>query len=244
MLTTDLHDLKYVAVEVIKNPGSKIIDVECGAFMGVVTHESGTGAVTTFVALQNTVNSIRLYNINEYGIVTVQAQSKDMRYMTVFTKNDQVEAVNLLKQIVAAMKAQRRLYSLTPGNELINVDSYTNMPEIVLTGNNLSSSITDKTETTNTNTGDHRGTSAAGYSYDSGYTPYVAPQKPTILSFKRKGKLPTEERLKQMRFLVSELSEKNITFKIPIPKCDIPEQQQIVETEQEAHPPNEQYSAV
>lgn len=244
MLTTDLNNLKYVAVEVIKKPGTKLIDVECGAFMGIISHENASKTMTKFIVLQNSPNSVRLYNLTEYGIMTIQAQSADMRYMTVFTKNDQAEAEDVLKQITTAMRVQKRLYSLTPNNELINVDSYTLMPEIVLTGNNLSSSVTDKIIT------EHKTTTVAGFNtryinsaacgYVSNYTQHTVQEKPTVLSFKRKGKLPTIDKLNKMRELVVALDENNTTFKIPIPKCDVLSEEQTVDTEQEAHPQGEQ----
>lgn len=224
-----MQNLKYVAVEVIKNPGTKIIDVECGAFMGIVTHKNDFGGDATFVVLQNTERSVRMYNTAEYGIMTIQAETVDMKYMTVFMRTDQKEALETLGKIVDVMKSEQRLFAVRPGNELINVDTYKDMPDVVLIGNNLSSSITDRA-TTNNNTGSSTNTSkSGGYSYGAGYNSthsYTTPVKPTVLSFKRKGKLPAADKLTRMETLVKTLKEAGAELKVPIPKCDLPEKEE------------------
>ena len=234
MLSTDMNNLKYVALEIIKNPGTKLIDVECGAFMGLVVHKNDAGTDTTFIVLQNSEKSIRMYNISDYGVMTIQAETPEMKYMTVFTKNDQAIAINTLKQIMIAMRADNRLYSTTPGNELINVDSYVGMPDVVFTGNNLSSSVTDRATTTS-HTHTVGGNSANTATQAAGYTTYT-PAKPTALSFKRKGKLPAEDRLLKMRDMVVAVTDKTVEFIIPIPKCDMPKKaDEPPETEPEDH---------
>ena len=239
MLSTDMQKLKYVAVEVIKNPGTKIIDVECGAFMGIVTHKNDFGGDATFVVLQNTERSVRMYNTAEYGVMTIQAETIDMKYMTVFMKTDQKEALEMLGKIVDAMKSEQRLFAVRPGNELINVDTYKDTPDVVLIGNNLSSSITDRV-TTNSNTGSSTTTDTSksgGYHYGTGYNSthsYTKPE-PTVLNFKRKGKLPAADKLARMETLVKTLKDATSEVKIPIPKCDMPEKEEATESEQEDH---------
>lgn len=233
MLTTDMTNLKYVAVEVIKNPGTKLIDVECGAFMGILEHKNTTGVITSFIALQNTENSVRLYNLAEYGIMTIQAETVDMKYMTVFMKTDQKEAVSILKQIVAAMKAEQRLIALKPDNELINVDSYKAMPDSVLTGSNLSTTVVNKTKITGVTTDSN--TVINGYNTGYAGCNYSAP-KPTVLNFKRKGKLPAEARLAKMHEMVVALASDAYEIKVPIPKHDLPDKKEVTEVDKEAHP--------
>lgn len=239
MLSTDMQNLKYVAVEVIKNPGTKIIDVECGAFMGIVTHKNDFGGDATFIVLQNSERSVRMYNTAEYGIMTIQAETVDMKYMTVFMKTDQKEALEMLRKIVAAMKTEQRLFAIRPDNELINVDTYKDMPDVVLIGNNLSSSITDRA-TTNSSTGSstNTGTSkSSGYNYRDSYnsTHSYTKAEPTVLNFKRKGKLPAADRLARMETLVKTLKDSGSEVKVPIPKCDISEKEASTESEKEGH---------
>jgi CYTH domain-containing protein len=233
MLTTDMTNLKYVAVEVIKNPGTKLIDVECGAFMGIITHENDFKSKSVFIVLQNAERSVRMYNLAEYGIMTIQAETVDMKYMTVFMKTDQKEAIEVLHNIVTAMKKENRLFAVRPANELINVDSYKDLPEVVLSGNNLSSSITDRATTKiTTNTTANRNNSS-GYHYGTGYnTTGYTPPKPTVLSFKRKGKLPAADKLTRMENLVKALSEEGAKIKVPIPKHDLPNKDAPAEKEE------------
>lgn len=220
MLSTDMNNLKYVALEVIKNPGTKLLDVECGAFMGLIVHKNENAADTIFIVLQNSKKSIRMYNTLDYGIVTIQAETPDMKYMTVFTKNDQTVAINTLKQIIAAMRTADRLYSAVPGNELINVDSYVDMPDVVLIGNNLSSSVINHTSTAQGENSFNQN-NANNTIQTTDYTTYT-PEKPIVLNFKRKGKLPAVDKLLNMRNMVIAIAEKKIDLAIPIPKCDIP----------------------
>jgi hypothetical protein len=229
-----MKNLKYVALEVIKSPGTKLADVECGAFMGIVDYKGDDDKVTTFVVLQNTEKSVRMYNITEYGVMTLQAETDEMKYMTVFTRTeaDQKASIEMLRNVIKAMTDEKRMLAQSLGTELINADSYKDMPNAVFSGNNLSSSAMDTTVKTTNNTNTGTGT-RSGYNYNTtGYNVYKEPEKPTVLNFRRKGKLPAEDKLVKMRNLVMALAEDGATIKVPIPKCDLPEKE---DTEQEAH---------
>ena len=217
MLESDITGtFDYVAVEVIENPGLKVTDIECGLFMGIITHSSATNKEAHFLALQTAESSVRLYNMNEFNVLSLEALDADMNYLTVFrnTAQDQEQAAGVLRAFVKAMGESWRLFDSTPNCELIDVDSYTNVPSHILTGNTLTGS-TEGTTYKRSN---------ATYINDTTYT-RREPAKPTVLHFKRKGKLPSEERLTKMKSMVLALSTGELDLgKFPFPKCDVVEE--------------------
>jgi hypothetical protein len=220
MLESDIggKNFDYVAVEVIENPGLRVTQIESGLFMGILTHSSGSTKESHFIALQTGDSAVRLYNLKEFNILTVEALSVNMNYMTVFknSKDDQNEAFGILRAVVKEMAAHNRLFDTTPNCELIDVDSYVNVPAHILVNDTLSGT---------TGTSYNRPTTTTT-KYGNDYQPYVykEPEKPKVLNFKRKGKLPAPEKLENMRKMVQALTAGKtgvVIGKLPVPKCDV-----------------------
>lgn len=221
MLVTDIKNFDYVAVEVIENPGLKVTQIECGLFMGILTHSSNTSKEAHFIALQTAESAVRLYNLNEFNILSIEALSSDMNYLTVFrnTDLDQNKAVEILHEVVKEMGANNRLFDTTPKCELIDVDSYSNFPAHFLVNNTLSGS---------TDTNVYKPSSTK----HTNYVPYTnkEPEKPKVLNFRRKGKLPEKTKLDKMREMVQALASGNIEMcKLPVIPCDVVESPPIKE---------------
>lgn len=222
MFTGNMKGLKYVAVEVIAKNATKVTDLECGAFMGIVHQKDLDNNTVKFIVLLTKPTTIRMYNANEFDVVTIAALDKDMSYMTVYTNEDEDQraALTTLSEVVKTMAEEGRIFANDPEKELINVDSYKELPDAVLHGNNLSdSSVTTKNNgsTVNNSTNKIYGT---GTSLINGYATKTQ-AKPTVLNFRRKGKLPSENRLNKIRSLVMELSSgKAQARSLPVPKCD------------------------
>lgn len=220
-LSDDIRDFDYVAVEVVENPGLNVSQIECGLFMGILSHDSGTDKEAHFLALQTTDASVRLYNMSEFNVLSIDALNADMNYLTVFrnTAKDQDEAADILRAIVKEMSKNNRLFDTTPHCELIDVDSYTNVPEHILSSNTLSGNPAS----TGTKTKKHNNIRPI-----STHTPYVhkEPAKPTVLNFRRKGKLPEQAKLDKMKAMVMAIASGELgEIKLPVPKCDVVEEQ-------------------
>ncbi len=208
--------IKYAAVEVIRNNGKTADDIECGAVMGICRRKDDKETIIPFLAVVNSTNSIRLYNLNEYHIVTFDVLDDDIRYMTVYTdtEEDQAAAVLMIDQLVAQMAESGHLMANDAHKELIDVEKYEDMPDAVLEGKNLS----DDTKKTNTSSS----SSSQGYTKTSTHTSTYTKTEPTIMSVKRKGKLPSPDRLIKMRDKVMLLASGELEMPIlHTPKCDL-----------------------
>lgn len=221
MFTGNIVGLKYVAVEVIPKNSAKIGEVECGAYMGIVKQKDLNGEEVQFLALLTAETTIRMYNLDEFNVLAIDALDKEMKYLTVFTNEvtDQEEAYNILKAVTKTMTKEGRLFANDPEKELINVDSYKDMPKAVLLANNLSD---NKVGTGTNNNSFNNHTKTGGTTGTTNYgTTYTPPPKPTVLSFRRKGKLPSVEKLERVRELVMGISSGDILPRVlPTPKSE------------------------
>ena len=222
LVGTNLKEIKYVAVEVIRRTAIKAADIECGLFMGVCSRQDCNNKEHTFIALQVTKDSVRMYNAAEYKIVTVDLVSESTRYMTVFTHEiiDQIEGLTLLRELTMALEKEGKTYKNDPNKALIDVDLYKDYPEVILTGNN----ITQENKTTETKDTDSSSIYSAGNRVDytniqNKFTTVV--KDPVVAIMKRKGRLPSVETLEKMKDLVKLIAKGEFTTKqIPIPECD------------------------
>lgn len=220
MLKSDINGgFDYVAVEVIENQGTKVTQIECGLFMGIITHVSNVGREAKFLTLQVSDTGVRMYNLNEFNVLSIGALDKDMHYLTVYrnTAEEQKDAVTVLSTVVNEMGKSNRLFDTTPGSEMIDVDTFKNVPLNILTTNTLSGNVEGNLYGKSTTY--HRDV----YDDDdySIYN-YRKPEKPTVLSFKRKGKLPAKENLDKMLEMVKAVTAGEFDVgKIPIPQCDV-----------------------
>ena len=88
LVGTDLKDIKYVAVEVIREGITRAAGTECGLYMGITTKTDKDKVDHNFLILVTGKAAIRMYNMDMYDIVTIDATDINSRYMTVFTKDD------------------------------------------------------------------------------------------------------------------------------------------------------------
>jgi len=220
LVGTDLNKIKYVAVEVIRTGIVKASNVECGLFMGIVKKLDKDKIERNFIALVVSKASVRLYNMEEYHIMTIDTVDDDSRYMTVFTKvsDDQKAAKTLLDEITENFDKDNRLYPNDVNKELIDIDSYTDFPDAALEADNLTADKTDSNDTT-TNKSSVGSTSYVG----GNHYPSTVKEEPTVSSIKRKGKLPNPSNMDAMRDKVARMAKGKFKLKgLPIPDCDKP----------------------
>lgn len=227
MLTgTDLKDIKYSAVEVIRKGAEKSNAVECGLYMGILTKQDKNKHDKSFLVLVTSKSTLRMYNLDEYDIIAIDIMEKAARYLTVFTKEteDQVAAQLLLTEIVENLHAEKRLYKNDPNKELIDIESYEDYPSAILTSDNLTG---EDTKSSSTSTTKKSYSSSGGYSNNSGYNSGSTStnktntyQKPKVFNIKRKGKLPKTEKLETMMEKVQKIAAGDFELNLPVPECD------------------------
>lgn len=223
LVGTDLKKIKYVAIEVIRKGIAKAANVECGLFMGIVKKKDKSQVTRKFLALVVSDASVRLFNLDEYDVMTIDATDEESRYMTVFTKaddKDQDAAKLLLKEITAKLSTEKRLYPNDPNKEIIDIDTYEDYPDAVLKSDNLTADkvVNESTSSTSNTTGS---TNNANYSSGTTYNNTTVKKDPVVTSIKRKGKLPLTEKMDSMKDKVQRLAEGTFELKaLPILDCD------------------------
>jgi len=229
MSQNELTKIKYAAVEVIRNGASSAEDIECGAVMGICRRKNDQNVEISFLAVVNSPSSIRLYNLTEYKIVTLDILDDATRYMTVYTntEEDQKAAVQMVDKLVQQMAEINHLMANDPYKELIDVEHYDQMPDAVLEGNNLSDKINKDNDKTSTKTSSTSSSISSIYSQSTTNNTHTqstvyTKQTPTVLNVKRKGKLPSTKKLSAMRDKVVQLATGQFKVNnLPVPKCDI-----------------------
>jgi len=126
-----LKDLKYIVVELkLLKETQHRRDVK-GLFMGVKTLQEKKGAVVLtndpFVWLQKG-NHVHMLNCTKYLITSIQTHKKGISSTTVYCLENQVLAMDRLRVIMKALKAENKLHS----NGLIDIMKYTGVPEKML----------------------------------------------------------------------------------------------------------------
>ena len=141
---TDLKEIKYIAVEVIKAGISKADEVQCGLFMGICRKKDNQNVYQKFLILMVSENSVRMYNLNTYNIVTIDTTDIVSRYMTVFLNEteDQKDAIKFLDELTEVLKSEKKLYINDPNDELVDVENYKDYPEAALNSDNLTGDTT------------------------------------------------------------------------------------------------------
>lgn len=223
LVGTDLKEIKYVAVEVVKSGTSKAAEVQCGLFMGICRKKDNQNIYQKFLVLMVSENSVRMYNLNTYNIVTIDTTDAASRYMTVFLNEaaDQKEAIKLLDELTDVLKSENKLYVNDPNDELVNIENYKDYPETALLSDNLTGDTTDSTSTGTTDTTKSTST-----------TQNNAATKPSLTIIKRKGRLPLPTTLAAMRERVLQIAEGTFKVKaLPIPACDVEEERKEKEEE-------------
>lgn len=217
LVGTDLKEIKYIAVEVIRKGIVKASNVECGLFMGIVKKLDKGKVERKFLALVVSDASVRLFNMDEYDIMTIDSTDVESRYFTVFTNQlaDQAAAGVLLNEITVKLGEEKRLYPNDPNKELIDIDTYKDYPDAVLESDNLTAEKTTGGGTKST------GSTGSTYTSTHNNTTTTTKQEPTVTNIKRKGKLPKAEKLTTMREKVLLIASGDFEFKaLPIPECD------------------------
>lgn len=218
MFSGSESNIKYVAVEIVPRNSFDAKAVECGAFMGIATHTEefgqNKGTVTTFLTVLLSNTKVSMFNLVEYNILSIKAMVGDNEYHIIATKSeeDQAEALTILKNVLKGMSDAKRLLENDPKGEFIDVDTYTDMPEDILTGNYFGD---NKTSTTQQATNKRVYGAGGTTSTTQTHTTHQPPEPPKVLNFRRKGKLPTPDTLAKMREMVVALG--NGTLKPLVP---------------------------
>lgn len=141
MKLTDTDRVKYVAVEILANTSDNVKDIECGLFIGITLRTSKDNKITSFIVVALTNNIIKIFNLSDYGIVTIELVEDMTRFTTIFemTKTDQLSAISTLDFITEGMHAEGRLLKNDLKHELIDIDTYSEYDNwVISTGGNLS----------------------------------------------------------------------------------------------------------
>ncbi len=216
--------IKYAAVEVIRNGALSANSIECGALMGICRKKDDKQNELQFLVIANTGSSLRLYNLDEYKIVTLDILDDEIRYMTVFTDtdDDQKASIDMIDEVVEQMNNSDRLMENDARNELIDVETYVELPDAVLECNNFSGKPSTTTKITNTKTTIDNTVTKSGYNSTAGTNTTTYNRTPTLMRIGRKGKLPAPDRLQAMKVKVMQLATGVFEMPtLPIPKCDL-----------------------
>jgi len=205
MELTDVDRVKYVAVEMLSNTSDKVKDVECGLFIGI-TRRKDKDKIISFIVVALTNSLIKIFNLEEYGIVTLELVEDMTRFTTIFqnTESDQTKAIATLDFIVDSMQQEGRLLKNDLKHELIDVDTYSEYDNwIISTGGNLSAygeKGADKSTTKNLPV----------------TTVKKVEKKPELFFIEKKDELITKPSLEYMHELVKVLDK----FKGILPICN------------------------
>lgn len=226
LVGTDLKDIKYVAVEVIREGMTRASNTECGLYMGITKKVDKDKVEHDFLILVTGKAAIRMYNLDMYDVITVDAVDSASRYMTVFNKDDEDQraAIELLKEITSELTEDKRLYVNDPNKEIIDVDTYKDYPVHILESDNITGSAASNTSQKSTagSTGGGTNTNKAGTGTGTTSTTYTSTkQEPKVFSIKRKGKLPSLDKMEAMKDKVLRLASGDFELTmLPIPECD------------------------
>lgn len=207
----------YIAVEVIRKGAERLDKLEAGLFIGVAIRENNRQEKKTFLAMMITDTSAKIYNLDEYDVVSMEIYDSRVKSMIVFTNTeaDQKIALEMMKDSIKEMKDAGRLTTNDVYGELIDIDTYKNFPEHILQSD---ANLTTRGSATsgfrnNTNTAGNNTTTPASKSTTVTY------RDPYITNMTRKGKLPAIERLAEMKDKVIGIAAGKIEAK-PLPICE------------------------
>lgn len=213
------REAKYAAVELMRNGAKSSEKLECGLFFGICKRENYKKEEQTYIVLLNTETSIKIYDMSEFTIVTFELEDKGAKYMSLFTDDDddQKLANALLTEFVEDMKLSGRIAENDAYGELIDIDTYVDFPEnIIKVGSNLTS-ISMKDDTINTTakvidiTKESKAVTLTNYN-----------KPPALTHLKRKGRLPSKERLITMKTKVIQMATGEFeATPLPVPQYDI-----------------------
>ncbi len=222
MFDTDLTKIRYVAIEVIKKSSILAKDVECGLLIGICKRTLANKKECKFLFLAVSDKSVRMYNLNDFHILTLDILDDDTRYMTVFTDTDkdQEASQNMVEEMVRHLEENDRLQGNDINKELIDAETYEGYPDAVLTEDNISESTTSKSTQNASSSGGCMNTCHGNYQNNASW----AKKEPTLLNFTRQGKLPSIDTLKAMRAKVLKMAAGDYEAAIlPIPVGDLPD---------------------
>jgi hypothetical protein len=123
MQHTQACDTKYVYVEVIIGKDIKTYDVAAGLFKGIAKIDG-----SYYVLLAGLNKATDCYNLDHYGIMTIEELERDYRNLIFFTagETDQSAAVAELERLQS--KLERADMVLSNDRRVIDVEKYTNVP--------------------------------------------------------------------------------------------------------------------
>ena len=207
MKITGTDYVKYVAVEIIANNSESVKDVECGLFIGISKRSEANSKESTFVVIAMTDSVIKIFNMEYYGIITIEVIQDMTRFTTIFqnTYSDQLKASATLDYITNSMKEEGRVLKNDLKGELIDIDTYSEFDAwIVAAGGNINGYGKGRVNDSNK------------------YLPAVqkkvvekVKKKPELFFIEKKEVLIDKLKLSNMTKIVKKLN----TFSPPIPIC-------------------------
>jgi len=200
--------VKYVAVELIGNSTDDIKNIECGLFMGITKRKDTGGKISTFMVVALTDKMVKIFNIDDYGIVTIEIVENMTRFTSIFksTASDQASAIATLDFIIAGMDVDGRLLKNDLNKELIDIETYSEYNYWVISEkSNLNSYGSGETSKTTTKT---------NFSKPKGKPPE---KKPELFFIERKEPLVEKEALNLMYEAVTNLDPRAIEILV----CDV-----------------------
>jgi asparagine N-glycosylation enzyme membrane subunit Stt3 len=211
----------YIAVEVIRRSANKPEQLEAGLFIGIAKRANNKQEEKTFIVSMITNNSAKIYNLDEYDIVTMERHENDVKFMTIFTDTaeDQEVALEMLGDCIEDMKEANRLVVNDVYGELIDIDTYTEYPEHILQSD--ANAKVQRHSSTSSRSTDNVGNTTTRNTTNNNYsnTNTTKVKDPYLTHMKRKGKLPAPEKLVEIREKVIGIATGQIEPK-PLPLCD------------------------
>lgn len=214
----NFKDIKFVSIEVIRNDldFEKADKIDCGLFLGVLEKETDNIDNSKFVGVITSASTIKLFNVTEYNILSINVLNDVTRHTVIYGSNDgdQKQALEDLAAVTTALKKEERICKEDPREEIIDTDSYEDYENEVFDEVEINTSVTN---TTNNNKST---TSSTTSNTTNSYTKPVD-NTPKVFKIRRKGKMPSFERIDAMKQKIKNLA--GIEVKVPVLKCDLEE---------------------
>lgn len=237
---SNLTEIKYVGIEVIKKDGTGKEDITSGLFLGIWDNLDNKEEKQRFLVVMDSKTTVRLFNTQFYNVLTFKVLDDETEYLTVFKKDksDQTAAIEMLDGFVDVFRSANKLMATDATGQLIDPNEYSKYPEVVLEGKDLTdTAFKPKTDFTKPATKiedkfsagrDYNyGCSGVDHGYGSPYNQYndySTPKVATVTYLTRKGAPLAVATLDSMKDKVMRLATGDYeVINIPVPSCDEPE---------------------
>ncbi len=224
---SNLTQIKYIGIEVIKKNGTGKEDITSGLFIGIWNNRDNKDNEQRFIVVMDSKTTVRLFNTQFYNILTFKVLDNTTEYLTVFKKeiNDQKAAIDMLDGFVDVFRKDKKLMTTDATGQLIDPNEYSDYPEVVLEGKDLTDvAYKPKTKDVETKKTNYSGNSRTYCSPYNQCNDYSSPKVAKVTYLTRKGAPLTMSTLEIMKDKVMRLATGDyLVTNIPVPKCDVEE---------------------